>query len=120
GALQLIEPAIAFTIFSGIIPLVVVAARGRLHVDAGPMHASERLGFSLLALGLLALAGATLAGLSGFVRGGVGIAALGLALAVLSGVAMSGMLLASYRLSAQGVGPAAVFGLRFPLYLLLA
>lgn len=120
GAIQLIEPAVAFTVFSGLIPLTVIATRGRWHIDAAAMHVSERFGFAVLALGLAMLSFATLAGLSGFVRGGFGVAALGLFLAAVSGVAMSGMLLASYRLSACGVGPAAVFGLRFPLYLLLA
>lgn len=119
GALQLIEPAVAFTIFSGVIPLVIVALRTRLP-DTGVTRGSERAGFAILALGLGALAFSTLAGLSGFVRGGTGVAALGLALAAVAGVAMAGMVLASYRLSALGVGPAAVFGLRFPLYLVLA
>lgn len=121
GALQLIEPAVAFTIFSGVIPLTVVAARAWMRsTDGGALHAWERAGLSILSLGLIALAVATLAGLSGFVRGGIGIAALGLVLSVLSGIGMSGMLLASYRLSARGVGPLAVFSVRFPLYLVLA
>lgn len=121
GAIQLIEPAVAFTLFSGTIPLTVVAARawtpsGR-YASLDPW---ERVGLALLALGLIALASSTLAGWSGFVRGGAGVAALGIVLSTVSGVAMSGMLLASYRLSGNGVGPAAVFGLRFPLYLLFA
>jgi len=121
GALQLIEPAVAFTVFSGVIPLTVVATRAWMQREAsGSLHVWERAGLAILSLGLVALAVSTLCGWSGFVRGGVGIAALGLMLAVLSGIAMSGMLLASYRLSGHGVGPAAVFGLRFPLYLLLA
>lgn len=119
GALQLIEPAVAFTIFSGVIPLVIVAAHG-LPESRGAGHAWERAGFAILALGLAALGVSTLAGLSGFVRGGTAVAALGIALAAVAGVAMAGMVLASYRLSARGVGPAAVFGLRFPLYLVLA
>ena len=41
-------------------------------------------------------------------------------LAVVSGVLMAGMLIASYRLNRIGVGPAAMFGLRFPLYLAVA
>lgn len=120
GAIQLIEPAVAFTIFSGVIPLTVVAARAWTGGKPAALHGWERSGFALLAIGLVILAASTLAGLSGFVRGGHRIAAAGLLLAALSGVAMSGMLLASYRLSHRGVGPAAVFGLRFPLYLLLA
>lgn len=121
GAIQLIEPAVAFTIFSGVIPLTIVAARAWTHGGADTsLDPWELTGLALLALGLLVLAVSTLAGWSGFVRGGAGVAALGIVLSVVSGIAMSGMLLASYRLSHQGVGPAAVFGLRFPLYLLLA
>mgnify|MGYP001494666459 CR=1 FL=1 len=121
GAIQLIEPAVAFTIFSGVIPLTVVAARAWTPgASSAPLHAWERAGLAILALGLAVLAAATLAGLSGFVRGGILVAVAGLLLSALSGVAMTGMLLASYRLSGNGVGPAAVFGLRFPLYLLLA
>jgi drug/metabolite transporter (DMT)-like permease len=119
GAIQLIEPAVAFTIFSGVIPLMIraYAGWGGRGADTG---ARETGGFALLALGLCALGAATLAGWSGFVRGGVGVAVAGLLLAILSGVFMAAMLLTSYRLSARSVGPAAVFALRFPLYLLLA
>lgn len=120
GAIQLIEPAVAFTIFSGVIPLAIVAARPRLPADGGAPHGCERIGFAVLAMGLVALGASTMAGYSGFVRGGLGVAALGLGLAAFAGIAMAGMVLASYRLSARGVGPAAVFGLRFPLYLVLA
>lgn len=120
GAIQLIEPAVAFTIFSGVIPLTVVVARAWTRDAAEALHGWERAGLALLSLGLVALAGSTLAGWSGFVRGTAPVAALGVGLATLAGVAMTGMLLASYRLSRKGVGPAAVFGLRFPLYLLLA
>lgn len=120
GAIQLIEPAVAFTIFSGVIPLTIVATRQSLSIDSGALHGCERIGLAVLAIGLVALCASTMAGYSGFVRGGVGVAALGLALAAFAGLAMAGMVLASYRLSARGVGPAAVFGLRFPLYLVLA
>lgn len=121
GAVQLIEPAVVATIFAGIIPLTVVTVgtwmRGATNA---PLDAWERIGLAVLVLGLITLSVSTLAGWSGFVRGGALVAGLGIVLSVLSGIAMSGMLLASYRLSHNGVGPAAVFGLRFPLYLLLA
>lgn len=121
GAIQLIEPAVAFTIFSGVIPLTIVATRQRLSVDNEAVHGCERIGLAVLGIGLFALCASTLAGYSGFVRGGgLGVATLGLALAALAGLAMAGMVFASYRLSARGVGPSAVFALRFPLYLVLA
>ncbi len=43
----------------------------------------------------------------------------GILLTAVSGCMMAGMLLCSYRLSRQGVGPAAMFGLRFPIYVVL-
>lgn len=119
GAIQLIEPAVAFTIFSGVIPLMIhtYARKDSRVADTGTWEAS---GLALLSFGLCVLGAATLAGWSGFVRGGVGVAVAGLLLAILSGVFMAAMLLTSYRLSARAIGPAAVFALRFPLYLLLA
>lgn len=121
GAIQLVEPAVAFTIFSGVIPLIIVAARAWRGDDAGArFHGFEIVGLVVLALGLALLAVTTLAGLSGFVRGGVDVAFAGLFLAALSGVAMGWMLLASFGLNKIGVGPAGVFAARFPLYLILA
>lgn len=120
GAIQLIEPAVAFTIFSGVIPLVLLAVAARADNAAPHTGRWERAGLALLTLGLLALAAFTIVGLSGFVRGGADIALGGIVLAALAGVFMAGMVLSSYRLSRNGVGPAAVFALRFPLYLVLA
>jgi drug/metabolite transporter (DMT)-like permease len=121
GALQIIEPAVAFTIFSGAIPLTLIgaAAFGAREAEA-PANRIEVAGNAIIALGIAVLAAVTLGGWSGFVRGGTAIAAFGIALSLISGALMSGMLLSSYRLSRQGVGPAAMFGLRFPLYLGLA
>ncbi|AHB50196.1 hypothetical protein W911_10665 [Hyphomicrobium nitrativorans NL23] len=121
GAVQLIEPAVAFTLFSGIIPLSIVVAR-RADGDGPrlPLSAWERCGLFILAIGLVALAASTIGGLSGFVRGGFFVAVCGVLLSLFSGVAMAGMVLASYRLSDRGLSPAAVFALRFPLYLLFA
>ncbi len=119
AAVQLIEPAAAFTIFSGVIPLVLRLARVS---KAGASTTSRRadLGFAILAVALALLGLATLVGLSGFVRGGADVAAAGVLLSVVSGAMMAGMLRASYRLSAQGAGPLAVYGARFPLYVALA
>lgn len=118
AAVQLIEPAVAFTIFSGVIPLVLRLAR----VSNAGASTSRRadLGFAILAVALALLGLATLVGLSGFVRGGAEVAAAGVLLSVVSGAMMAGMLRASYRLSAQGAGPLAVYGARFPLYVALA
>jgi hypothetical protein len=120
-AIQLIEPAVAFTIFSGVIPIAATAAR-RLGVPLAPRlrNAIEVLGYIVLATGMIALACFTLLGWSGFVRGGVLVAATGLSLAALAGVLIAGMLLAGFSLNSAGVGPVAQFGLRFPLYVVLA
>lgn len=120
GAIQLIEPAVAFTIFSGVIPLAILIAAWVPRAQPVPRHRWESAGLGLLAVGLGVLAVSTLAGWTGFVRGGVAVAAAGLLLAATAGLAMTGMVLASYRLSRRGVGPAATFALRFPLYLALA
>ncbi|WP_083567001.1 hypothetical protein [Hyphomicrobium sp. CS1GBMeth3] len=120
GALQLIEPAVAFTIFSGIIPVTIVAARVWGDGAGARLHGWEARGLAILVLGLVVLAVSTLAGFSGFVRGGGVVALVGLSLAAFSGVAMSWMLLVSFKLNRIGVSPAGVFAARFPLYLLLA
>lgn len=120
-ALQLVEPAIAFTLFSGIIPIAAVAARRFGFHEALPVrNRLEAAGHIILVLGMMVLAVATLAGLSGFVRGGMIAAFSGLFLAVASGVFITGMLLYGGRLDSGGVQPLAQFGLRFPLYVVLA
>lgn len=83
-------------------------------------NAAEAWGNGLLAVGILALAAATPLGLSGFVRGGFGVGVFGVLVAVVSGILSMAMLLCSYRLDRVGVSPMAQFGLRFPLYVLLA
>lgn len=120
-AIQRIEPAIAFTLFSGIIPIATVAA-GRSGFTGAPAMRNrlEAGGYLLIAAGMTALAAITLAGWSGFVRGSVADAGVGLALATLAGVMIAFMLLYSRRLDMAGVGPLAQFGLRFPLYTVLA
>ena len=119
-AIQLIEPAVAFAVFSGAIPLAAQSAR-RLGRARGPAGSpATRLGRLMLVAGMAVLAVSTLAGWSGFVRGGAGVAVAGLALAALAGSLIAGMLAFSARLGDAGVGPLAQFGLRFPLYTVLA
>lgn len=120
-AIQLIEPAIVFTVFSGFIPMTAVAA-GYLGVLRAPRvrNGIEALGYLVLIAGILMLAATTLLGWSGFVRGGISTALAGLGLAALSGALIAAMLLFSDRLDRAGVGPVAQFGLRFPVYVILA
>lgn len=121
GALQLIEPAVALTLVSGALPLTMIVAARFGVGEAEPVHNwIEAAGNTVLALGILALASSTLLGWSGFVRGGPLVGLAGLVLSLLSGAMFAGMILISYRLERRGVGPAASFVLRFPLYLVLA
>lgn len=124
-AIQLIEPAVAFTLFSGIIPVsALAAARLGIGTPVGKQSVMDKAGMALLILGMAMLAAFTLAGWSGFVRAEdgnlAGVALLGLALALVSGTLITGMLLSSHGLVRAGVGPLAQFGLRFPLYTVLA
>ncbi|WP_265518573.1 hypothetical protein [Nitratireductor luteus] len=120
-AIQLIEPAVAFTIFSGAIPLAALMARRFGYPEAPRLrNMAEALGTAIIFLGLAALSFSTMAGWSGFVRGGLAGAVSGVALAGAAGIMISGMLLYSARLDKAGVRPMAQFGLRFPLYTLLA
>lgn len=120
-AIQLVEPAVAFTIFSGMVPLATLVAACFGVPEASPArNRFEVFGYVVLAAGLVALVAITLAGLSGFVRGGVGVAVAGISLAALSGGLIAWMLFYCHRLDRAGVGPVAQFGLRFLLYLVLS
>jgi len=121
-AIQLIEPAVAFTVSSAAMPVSAIAL-ARLGIGE-PVYlrtAQERTGFGLVVLGILVLAGATLLGYSGFVRGSIQASATpGLACSILSGGAFAWMLVHCRTLDARGLGPATVFAFRFPVYILLA
>ncbi|MBW3098752.1 hypothetical protein [Pseudohoeflea coraliihabitans] len=120
-ALQRIEPAIAFMIFSGMIPLTTILA-GWLGFAEGERSRNgiEALGNALLLAGLVFLAYVTLSGRSGFLRDGLASGLVGLLLAFLAGAMIAAMLMFSQRLDRRGMTPVAQFGLRFPLYLLVA
>lgn len=120
-AIQRIEPAVAFMIFSGMIPLTTIIA-GHLGFREGERarNRAELAGNALLLVGLGLLVLFTLDGRSGFVRGGFEVALLGLALAFVAGIMIAAMLMFSQRLDHAGLGPVSQFGLRFPLYVLCA
>ena len=120
-AIQIIEPAVAFTIFSGMVPLAtLLAARLGVTEASSARNRVEVFGYVLLAAGLVALVSITFAGLSGFIRGGIFVAAGGISLAVLSGALIAWMLFYCHRLDCAGVGPVAQFGLRFLFYIVLS
>jgi drug/metabolite transporter (DMT)-like permease len=78
------------------------------------------VGNLLLFGGVVYLAVVTVAGWSGFVRGDTDVAIAGVLLAVTDGALFTWVLIYCQRLDRAGVGPSAVFGLRFPLYVVVA
>ena len=120
-AVQLIEPAVAFTMFSGAVPLTMLAAAWFRMPEASLVrNRLEAFGTSIIALGLAVLIVITVAGWSGFVRGDVPVAVAGIVLSIASGSLITLMLLYAHRLDRRGVGPMAQFGLRFLLYIVLS
>ena len=120
-AVQLIEPAVAYTVASGVMPLTAFVAH-RLGIPEGePMrNRTEALGNLILLAAILYLSVITITGASGFVRGGTEVAVLGTGLALLEGVLFTWLLIYCQRMDRGGVRPTAVFGLRFLLYVFVA
>lgn len=120
-SVQLIEPAVAYTIGAGAMPLTAYLAY-RFGVPEGePMrNRTEALGDLILLAGIFYLVAVTVSGHSGFVRGGSLVAIAGVFFAFADGALFTWMLIYCQRLDRVGVGPGAVFGLRFPLYVLVA
>lgn len=119
-AIQVIEPAVAFTIFSGVIPLTTIVAKRLGFAEAqSSRNGVEALGNGVLTLGMILLAAFTLLGWSGFVRGGIGTGLLGLVFSAIAGILIAMMLLYSKRLDLRGLEPVPQFGFRFPIYLVL-
>lgn len=120
-AVQIIEPAVVFTVFSGMVPLGMVAAGwAGLPEALSANRRSAAVGNAVILLALLILASVTVSGFSGFVRGGTLIAVSGVVLSAISGGFTALVILYSVRLNRRGVGPLAQFGLRFVLYTVLA
>lgn len=120
-AVQLIEPAVVFTLFSGMVPLAtLIAGWLRVAEARSPKRRLVQVGNALILLSILALTAITVLGFSGFVRGGWIAALVGVALSAFSGGCTAFVILYSVRLNDRGVGPLAQFGLRFVLYTLLA
>ncbi len=119
-AIQVIEPAVAFTLFSGVIPITMIIASRMGFVEAEvSRNRVEALGNACILLGMVLLAAFTLMGWSGFVRGGPVVGLIGLGFSTLAGILIAMMLLYSKRLDLRGLQPVAQFGFRFPLYLVL-
>ena len=120
-AVQIIEPAVAYTLGSAAMPLAAWAFHGfGVSEGSAPRNRKEGAGFALIFAGVVFLAMVTIAGWSGFVRGGPFAAALGVALALGEGALFTWLLVLCQRLDRKGVGASVVFGLRFPLYAVVA
>ena len=120
-ALQMIEPAVVFTIFSGLIPVTILVAAMMGVPEASPLrNRIECAGLLIIAIGVGYLAAITLLGQSGFVRGDWTVAMAGLLLTCISAVSLAAMMVYSQRLDRLGVAPVAQYGLRFPLYVVAA
>lgn len=120
-ALQMIEPAVVFTVFSGLIPISVLVASACRVPEASPLrNRLEGVGLIAVMIGVGYLAAITLLGQSGFVRGGWTAAMAGLLLTCVSAISLTAMMIYSQRLDGLGIAPAAQYGLRFPLYVMMA
>ena len=120
-SVQLIEPAVTYTISGGVMPITAYLAFRFGAREGEPMrNTTEAVGNVILFVGVVMLAVMTILGWSGFVRGGTGAALAGVLLAVVDGVLFTWVLIFCQRLDKAGVGAGAVFGLRFPLYVILA
>ncbi|EJT01633.1 hypothetical protein [Rhizobium sp. CCGE 510] len=120
-ALQMIEPAVVFTVFSGLIAVSVLVAFACGVPEASPLrNRVEGVGLIAIVIGVGYLATITMLGQSGFVRGGWAAAMAGLLLTSVSAVSLTAMMVYSQRLNGLGIAPAAQYGLRFPLYVMMA
>ena len=120
-ALQLIEPAVAYTVFSGLVPLTILAAARRGVPEASSAAGrGSRLGHMLIAVSLIYLCLASIAGLTGFERGGM-VGGIGGVIALLAtGLSSTWVIFYCRRLDSAGVTATALFGLRYLPYVALA
>lgn len=120
-SVQLVEPAITYTISAGAMPITAWALH-KFGIGEGEdmRNRPEAVGNFLLFVGILYLAWVTIDGHSGFVRGETGAAVAGVLLAIADGVFFTWVLVFSQRLDRAGVGPGAVLGLRLPIYVMVA
>ncbi|NKB77305.1 MAG: hypothetical protein GKR96_09735 [Gammaproteobacteria bacterium] len=118
-SVQLVEPAITYTISSGTMPIAAYVFYRFGMREGEPMRNSlEAAGNLIIFLGITFLAAITVLGWTGFVRSGQWSAALGVLLAVIDGVFFTLILVYSQRMNKSGVGPSAVLGLRLPIYVM--
>src|SRR5690242_13144828 len=117
-ALQLLEPAVVYTVFSGMVPLVIALA-ALLDVDEaeGFDGAWGRAGHFIIGASIAFLCLASLLGWTGFSRGGWLGALWGVAAVLTAAVASSWSIFSCRRLDQEGLDPNAQFGLRYLPYI---
>ena len=119
-SVQLVEPAITYTISSGTMPITAYVFYRMGFREGEPMrNRSEAAGNILIFCSILLLGIITVAGFSGFVRGGTLSGLLGVLLAVIDGIFFTLILIYSQRLNKVGLGPGTVLGVRLPLYVIV-
>lgn len=95
-ALQMIEPAVVFTVFSGLIPVTILGAAMMGVPEASRLrNRVEGAGVLVIGIGVGYLAAITLLGQSGFVRGDWTVAMAGLVLTCISAVSLAAMMIYS-------------------------
>ena len=121
ASVQLIEPAISYTISSGMMPLTAFVLYQFGVREGEPMrNRMEGAGNIVLLLGVAYLGYVTVSGFSGFVRGEASAALIGVLFALVDGFAFTWVLVFSQRLDKAGVGTGAVLGLRMIFYVIVA
>jgi len=120
-SVQLLEPAITYTISAGTMPITTYVLH-KCGVGEGEdmRNRTEAMGNILLFIGVVYLGVITVSGWSGFVRGDWYVALAGVLLAVADGVFFTWILILSQRMGNTGMGPGAVLGMRLPLFVLVA
>jgi len=120
-SVQLVEPAITYTISAGVMPITAyILHKCGVREGEAMRNKLEAAGNFVLFCGIVLLTVIAVSGKSGFVRGDWTVAATGVALAIADGVFFTWVLVYSHRLNNVGVGPGAVLGLRLPLYVAVA
>lgn len=104
-AVQLIEPAVVFTIFSGMVPLGTVLGAWFGIKEADCPRSATAMAGHLIILGSVCYLGAiTALGLSGFTRGTFLVGFIGATLSAISGLCTAFVVLYSVRLNSRGCG----------------
>ena len=116
-AIQMIEPAVAYTLFSGVILItMLVAAKTGLVDEKIERNAFVTVGYKGILLALFVLTMTTLLGLSGFVRGTSLTAIVGVALAIGASALIAYAMIVCKQLDREGLNPSTQLGVRFILY----